>query len=56
MDVAGILDELNREIARLTEIRDLKGETATPAKPGPGRPKGSGKKQDGARSSEHVPK
>ena len=43
MDVTRMLEELNREIERLTQIRDLLGVPAAAAKPGPGRPKGSGK-------------
>ncbi len=54
MNVSGMLDDLNREIARLTHIRDLLGETTASVKPGPGRPKGPGKK-DVARSSEAAP-
>ena len=55
MNVSGMLADLNQEIALLTQIRDLLGQMATPAKPGPGRPKGSGKKADAASSSGPAP-
>ena len=54
MNVSGMLAELNQEIARLTQIRDLLEQKA-PSKPGPGRPKGSGKQAD-SEVSEPAPK
>ena len=53
MNISGMLEDLNREIARLTQIRHLPGETAVP-KPGPGRTKGSGKKTATSSSSESA--
>lgn len=54
MNVSGMLADLNQEIARLTQIRDLLGEMA-PVRLGRGRPIGSGKKADDARSSKPEP-
>ena len=56
MNVASMLEELNREIARLTQIRDLLGATAISTKAGPGRPRGSGKQTAIAGAEEAKPK
>ena len=56
MNVSGMLAELNQEIARLTQIRNLLSETAPAEKRSPGRPKGSGKQTAPAQPSVAAPK
>ena len=55
MNVPGMLAELNQEIARLTQIRDLLGRTAVPAKPGSGHPEGSSQQAGATKSSKGAP-